>query len=169
MSFTTVNYEHCKIKIKLLATVDKLLRMKGCQILTHDLRIGIPRLQSYLYADASIICNGPRFDPADARNGTITNPKVIFEVLSDSSEAYDRGDKFWLYKEMETLQEYILISQRRPHAETFLRQDDGWLVHYFDGLDASLIVRSIPLKVSLRDLYRNVTFPPKSPRAPTDG
>ena len=92
------------------------------------------------------------------------NPKVIVEVLSPSTEGYDRGEKFDSYREIESLQEYVLVSQSSPHIQTFLRQKDGtWLFGAFAGIEAVATLRSLDIQIPLRDAYAGVEFPPPAP------
>lgn len=156
------------IKTNLVGELRSRLRGGPCRALDSDMRVRIPSLTSYLYPDASIICDGPQFDPDDPKKTTIINPKVIFEVLSESTESYDRDEKFALYRELESFREYVLFAQGKPRGESFLRQDDGgWLVNYVDGLDATLKLRSVPIELPLSEIYLNVDFPPKSAPTPS--
>jgi Uma2 family endonuclease len=102
-------------------------------------------LSKYVYPDASVICGAPAFDPSDPKRTTVLNPRVIIEVLSDSTENYDRSGKFMLYRMVESHEEYVLISTQRPLVETFSRQTDGaWQIGpYFEGLDAVAELKSL--------------------------
>lgn len=100
---------------------------RGCLVLNPDMRIHVAATGRYVYADASVLCGKPLFH--DDRRDTILNPKLIVEVLSDSTEAYDRGDKFAGYRTIASLRTYVLASQKEPHIEIFTRQpDDSWLL-----------------------------------------
>ena len=89
------------------------------------------------------------------------NPRLIVEVLSPSTEAYDRGDKFDGYREIESLEEYVLVSQVSPHVQTFLRQKDGmWLFGASAGIDAIAKLVSLGVELPLREVYAQVEFPP---------
>ena len=93
---------------------------------------------------------------ADKRQDTLLNPKCILEILSDSTEKYDRGEKFSHYQNLESLAEYILISQNQTKAESFLRQDDNkWLYQKVEGLDNELSIQSINSKIKMEDIYKN--------------
>ena len=107
----------------------------------------------------SVICGPPKLDARDSE--AVTNPRVIFEVLSESTESYDRGKKFDLYRGMVSLVEYILVSQQEPHIERFVRQsDNAWLLTEAKGLDQFVDLAAIESRLSLRDVYDNVPFPP---------
>ena len=113
----------------------------------------------YVYPDLSVVCGPPQFDPADRRRTTVTNPRVVVEVLSDSTEAYDRGGKFTLYRECETLEENVLIAQDRPAFETYHRQPDGtWSFAAWSGLDAVARLRSLGVDLAMSALYAGLPF-----------
>ena len=90
---------------------------------------------------------------------TIINPKVVIEVLSESTEAYDRGDKFSAYRDLSSLEEYVLVSQTRPMIETYLRQSDGaWLISTWEGLKSIAPLRSVGIDVALAEVYAGLAF-----------
>ena len=112
----------------------------------------------YAYPDLSIVCGQSEFE--DAEVDVLLNPRVIVEVLSDSTETYDRGAKFLQYRQIASLQEYVLVSQDKPLIERFVRQpDDSWLLTVFAGMDQVFEFSSVPAKVPLAEVYRDVTFP----------
>ena len=96
---------------------------------------------------------------------SLLNPKVIVEVLSESTEAYDRGAKFAQYRTIPSLEEYVLVSQTEPQIERYLRQPDGgWMLTDFVGLEAEFRFATVPAAVALAEVYRDVTFPDRPPR-----
>ena len=118
------------------------------------------------YPDVSVVCESPRFE--DDREITLLNPQVIVEVLSESTEAYDRGKKFDSYQSMESLREYVLVSQDRPHVDRFSRQESGdWLLAKSEGLEAEVSVPSLGCSVRMAEIYANVEFEkrPSEPKA----
>jgi len=138
-------------------------RIKGmpCRVYDSNLRVRIARKVRYCYPDVFVICNQTQFDEDDRSRTTITNPRVVIEVLSPSTEYADRGEKFSRYIQIESLEEYILVSQHKPRMETFLRQGDGtWSFAYFDGSAIIARVRSLGVDLPLADIYAGVTFPP---------
>lgn len=142
------------------------LKGKPCRVAESNLRIRIPQKPRYMYPDASIICGPLEFDPQDPRRHTILNPKVIIEVLSPSTEAYDRGDKFTQFREIQAFEEYILISQDRPNFESFLRQADGaWSILNFTGLDAAAKIRSLGISIPKAELYAGIEWPSSATEA----
>lgn len=135
-------------------------RLKGgpCRTLSRDMRVKVEATGLQTYPDALVLCGPPEF--ADNRTDLILNPRVLVEVLSDSTERYDRGQKFQHYQRIPSLQEYILVGQNGPVVERFVRQPDGdWLLTTFTGLDAELVLTSVPARVRLADIYDGVTFP----------
>jgi Uma2 family endonuclease len=150
--------EHTGIKDNLAGETRLQLKGTGCRILTSDLRVKVEKSGLYTYPDAVVICGKGQFE--DAVLDTLLNPRAIAEVLSESTEAYDRGDKFELYKQIPSLQEYILIAQDRPFVERHVRQPDGtWEKTEFKGLETTFVYASVPVQVPLAEIYRDVGFP----------
>ena len=144
------------------------LKGKPCSVADGNLRVRNIHEPRYVYPDASVICGERQYDPEDTHRHTVINPKVIVEVLSPTTEAYDRGDKFEYYQGIASVEEYVLISQDRPSAQTFLRQPDGtWSMMGVNGLDAMLRVRSLKIEIPLAEIYYRITFaePPRTPEA----
>ena len=136
-------------------------RLKGgpCLVYESNLRLKVKATGLRTYPDASIYCDPLEFDREDPYSETCTNPTVLFEVLSKSTEAYDRGTKPENYPRIESLRAYVLIAQDKPHAELYERQPDGtWLLHEFQGPDSTLTIRSLPLELPLVDIYDRVKF-----------
>jgi len=151
------SYSQSKIKTNLVATLHRLLRGRECSPLDSDMRVRTGPHANYVYPDALILCGEPEFDPEDRNHTTILNPKVIIEVLSDSTEAYDRGEKFSLYREIELLEEYVLVAQRSPRIEVFHRHPDGsWLFTHFSGIEAIAKIRCVGIELPLRDVYEGL-------------
>ncbi|MBX3400421.1 MAG: Uma2 family endonuclease [Gemmataceae bacterium] len=134
------------------------MRFKGgpCRTLSSDQRVRVNRTGLYVYPDIVVLCGEPEFD-----GDTLLNPQVIVEVLSDSTDLYDRTTKFRHYQQIPALKEYILVSQDQPVIERFVRQDDGsWKLQVFEGIDDTFSLDSIPVSIPLADVYRGVTFQP---------
>lgn len=135
------------------------LRGKKCVPYNADLRILVEATGLFTYPDLSVICGPLQFADAD---DTVTNPSVLVEVLSPSTEAYDRGQKFLLYRQIPSLREYLLVSQHEPLLEMFVRQENNlWVLREAAGLDARLEIPSLQITVSLAEIYANVAFPPQ--------
>src|SRR5437667_6852502 len=108
----------------------------------------------------------PKFLAAEGTDETVVNPTVLVEVLSDSTEAYDRGKKFEHYRRIPALQEYLLVSQKEPRIEQFIRQpDDHWLLVEAAGLEKSLELPSLRITISLAEIFLKVNFVPAPIRA----
>jgi Uma2 family endonuclease len=147
--------EHNKIASALNALLWFALRGKPYSLFITDQRLWIPAMDSYTYPDAMVIA-----DPVDLKPGrkdTVTNPSLLAEVLSDSTEKYDRGDKFEAYRTLSSLREYLLIDQYRPHVEQYVKQSEHqWLFTEYSGLEARVQLASIPVELALKDLYEGV-------------
>lgn len=155
-------YEHSRIVANLIRSLGNRLDGSPGHVVDSNLRVGLDHGERYVYPDASIICGPPAFDPADAKRTTILNPKVVIEVLSDSTEAYDRGQKFAHYRTVPPMVEYVLVSQRVAAVETFFRGEDGsWSMRPVAGLDATVPLRGVPIDLPLAELYAGIVFPPE--------
>jgi len=135
-------------------------RLQGgsCQVFVADLRVKVNKTGLYTYPDLLIVCGPPEYAPEN--RDTLTNPKVVIEVLTDSTEKYDRTTKFRHYKQMPSVMEYVLVSQDEPLIERFARRPDGtWSQSEFVGLDAAMALDSVPASVPLADIYLGVEFP----------
>jgi Uma2 family endonuclease len=136
------------------------LKGKPCRVYDSNLRIRIPRTTLYTYPDVSVICGDRQFDLLDARRETVTNPTLIVEVLSPSTEAWDRGGKFQNYRQIESLREYVLVSSDKPLVEAYLRQQDGtWVLSPFAGPEARARLVSLGVELDLAEVYSGVQFP----------
>ncbi len=127
-------------------------------VVTGVLRVRVsPSGRFYTYPDVVVVCGEPSF--ADDQKDTLLNPTFVAEVLSPSTEAYDRGFKSAQYRKIESLEEYALVSQTEARLEVFRRQaSGGWLLSEFDGLDAVCRFESLGCQIALAKIYRRVTF-----------
>ncbi|HEX4231528.1 MAG TPA: Uma2 family endonuclease [Bryobacteraceae bacterium] len=124
----------------------------GCRVFNADLRIKIPASKTYTYADCSVICGEPEF--SGDQQDVVLNPVLIVEVLSPTTEGYDRGKKFELYRTIRSFREYLLVHQDRRRIEHYSRQDDGsWLLREHSGTEGSVAVDVLGVHISLSDLY----------------
>jgi Uma2 family endonuclease len=137
------------------ASLNTQLRGKPCEVQGPDMRVKVAASGLYTYPDVSVACGKIEYD--DRVIDTLLNPLVIVEVLSPTTEAYDRGKKFELYRKLESLQEYLLVAQDRAHIEHYRRQNDGeWVLSEATGLDTSLRLPAIECQLALRDVYDKV-------------
>ncbi len=152
------SWEHTLIKDNLAREAGNQLKSGPCRVLTSDLRVLIPATGLYTYPDIVVVCDDPRFE--DDQFDTLLNPRALVEVLSDSTEKYDRGTKFGHYRQIPSLQEYVLVAQDRPLVERYVRQADAtWVLTVFDDLTQTFAFASIPAQVALAEIYRGVTLP----------
>ncbi len=134
---------------------------RGGRVYASDMRVGISAGVSYFYPDIAVTCDKPRFE--DDVFDTLINPQVIIEVLSDSTAGYDRGEKFIRYRQLESLQEYILISQDQVLVEHYLRQGERWILSEFSVLEDGPPLASIKAELPLHQIYRFVEFETDAP------
>lgn len=154
-----VNEEHAEVEVNLILQLGPRLRAKGCRIFPANIRIKVPSMPPYRYGDTSALCGKAQFEKIGGVD-VLTNPQLIIEVLSASTEAYDRGDKFSHYKSIPSFTEYLLIAQHRPHVSQFVKQADGsWNQREFNDLDAVVKLVALECELALRDIYENVAFP----------
>lgn len=148
--------EHGLISSNLMIGLGVELRNKNsnCRPINNDVKLNIKASNIYLHPDAMVICN--EIERSSEHPHAITNPTVIFEVLSDSTDGYDRGDKFFFYKRIPTLQEYILIEQDQPVIDIYTRESELWRISRVQGLDEVLPITSLGIEIPLRDIYRDV-------------
>ena len=125
-----------------------------CRVAASDMRVKVSQIDSYFYPDVVVVCGEPRAE--DDTFDTLLNPVVIVEVLSPSTEGYDRGEKFEYYQQIASLTDYILISQDEVHVEHYCRQGSGWLQTEFRELEDVLSLPSIDCELRLQDVYRRV-------------
>ena len=145
---------HNRITLDTSTDLNNQLMNSDCEVFSGDMRVRTSPTVSYLYPDVIVVCGEARFE--DDTFDTLLNPIVVIEVLSPSTAAYDRGEKFESYKQLASLQEYILISQDRVRVESYHRQGTQWLHNTLQHLEDVLPVASIECEVPLRAIYRRV-------------
>jgi Uma2 family endonuclease len=148
---------HNRIVANLLGEISSFLKDKSCEILPSDIRISVPSRESYMYPDAVIVCAQPEME--DDQFDTLKNPAVIFEILSPSTEDYDRGRKFFFYMQIPSFREYILIDSAQRFVEIRRRQEDGsWKFETVADPGGEVFISSIQISISMEEIYRNVIF-----------
>ena len=158
-SMSGASTSHNRIVRNLNTEVDLQLREKGCEAFPSDMRIKVPAYAPYRYPDLTALCGKPIIENMHGLD-LLVNPSLIVEVLSDSTEAFDRGDKFSYYKSIESFTEYLLIAQHRPHVSQFVKHGDGfWMNLEFNDLSGTVELKSVPCKLFLSAIYRGVSFP----------
>ncbi|MFH0996681.1 MAG: Uma2 family endonuclease [Pseudomonadota bacterium] len=147
--------KHNLITMSISSGLYQQLRKKGCEVYANDMRVKVSSTGLYTYPDIVVVCNPPLFD--DVLSDTLLNPDVIVEVLSQFTEAYDRGDKFQNYRVLPSLSEYVMVHQDTRHVEHYARQpDSSWrFLEYFKPGDV-FEIRSIGCELKLEDIYEKV-------------
>lgn len=135
------------------------LKDRDCEAYVSDMRVKVDTTGLYTYPDVVVVCDEPQFE--DAEFDTLLNPLLIVEVLSKSTESYDRGKKFEHYRQLKSLTAYVLVSQDHPHIECFSRGTDGiWQLTEATGLDAAIHIPALDCRLTLAEVYAKVQFPP---------
>jgi len=148
---------HNKISSNLIINIGVHLKNKTCLIYGSDMKVKISSSGLYAYPDISVVCGDEKFE--DDESDILLNPKLVIEILSESTESYDRGKKFEHYRTLESLQEYVLVSQEKPKVEQFLKQQDGkWLYSEVNGIDSRAQFTSIECEIDLKEIYHKVEF-----------
>ena len=145
---------HNRIMLNTVTQLNNQLMESECEVYASNMRVGASPKVSYLYPDVIVVCGEPRFE--DDTFDTLLNPIVVIEVLSPSTAAFDRGKKFEYYKQLASLQEYILISQNSVRVEHYCRRETQWIHNAFQRLEDVLSLASIECEVSLGAIYRRV-------------
>jgi Uma2 family endonuclease len=158
--------DHEQIIANPLFALRTALRGRSCRVYPSNLRVKVPSQPPYRYPDLTALCGEPRFETIGGVDALI-NPSLIVEVLSPTTEAYDRGDKFTHYKSIESFGEYLLVAQHRPHVTHYVRGEGGvWSYEEVNGLEGSLLIPTPNCRLELRDVYADVEFQPSPPPLP---
>lgn len=144
--------EHNEVVGNVYTVLRPQLRRRGCKLYITDLRVRIPATNLYTYPDLIAVCGPPRFD--DAERDTLLNPSLIVEVLSPSTEAYDRGQKFAHYRTLPSLTDYVLVAQNRVLVEHFTRRPDAsWLLTIAERLEDTIELPTLGSRLALAEVY----------------
>ena len=133
-------------------------KKSNCKPLTSEIKLFIKTKNIYVYPDTMVICG--EMETAKTNKNAVTNPILVIEVLSKSTEAYDRGDKFYLYRQIPSLQEYVLIDQKKQLVEVYYKKakNDLWRITRYEGIDELIKFQSLNLKISMKELYFDVNI-----------
>jgi Uma2 family endonuclease len=149
---------HSRIKVELIRALAGRLSGTSCQVFDSDMRVKIEDTGLYTYPDVAVARGNLRFE--NEREDTLLNPKVIVEVLSDSSASWDRGEKFWHYRHLESLAEYVLVSQDVERVEHYIRQpDDTWILNTIEESKGLLRLKSVKCTLPLSEIFNNTGLP----------
>ncbi len=148
---------HNIIALNVGSEIQRSLKGKDCEGYPSDMRVFVPASRLYTYPDLVVACGEPIFQ--DEVLDTLLNPVLIIEILSESTESYDRGQKFQNYRSIDSLREYVLISQGSASIEKYVRHGDGfWMLSEAAGLDTNITLEAIDCPLSLNDVYDKVNF-----------
>jgi len=127
-----------------------------CLVYGMDVRVATDPERHYTYPDVIVVCDPPEY--VDTQLDTLTNPTFIAEVLSETTERYDRGAKAERYRSLPSLSEYLLVAQDRVHVELYTRQPDGWVLHEWNDPAAEIELASLGCRLKIAGIYAKVTF-----------
>jgi Uma2 family endonuclease len=147
---------HSLIASNLIRELGNQLKGRPCVVYNSDLRIKIEATGRYTYPDASVVCGASK--SVTGADDTLVNPVLLAEVLSDSMEAYDRGKKSEQYRQITSLREYLLISQKEPHIELMVRGENQWILHEASGANGSIELPGLEITLSLAEIYSKVSL-----------
>jgi Uma2 family endonuclease len=155
VAMTGASRKHILITLGVAAALREQLRGRPCETYSSEMRVRIPSANLYTYPDVVVACGKPEFE--DAEVDTLLNPVLIVEVLSKSTAAYDRRQKFDYYRTLPSLEEYLLVEQDEYHVVQYVRQRDGrWLLADIRGAEASVELSSVGCVLKLADVYERV-------------
>ena len=158
---------HALIGINVTSSLHQQLRLRPCTVFGSDMRIVIPQARRYVYPDISVLCGAATFE--DPLDDTLTNPTLIIEILSPSTERYDRGKKFQAYQTLDSFQEYLLIAQDAIMVEHFVRRSDKlWTFDVITDRASTVALTSIGCSLRLEDIYEKIVLPPPEPSEVAD-
>lgn len=150
--------EHYQLIMNISGTLWSQAKTRPCKVYGQGMRLKVQAADAGKYPDLMALCSEPEFH--DGRRDMLLNPSLIVEVLSPTTEGYDRGEKFALYRQIPSLQEYLLVAQDRVAVELYTRAEHGqWLFTAFDDAQAEVTLPSIGCELALAEVYDKVRFP----------
>ena len=155
-AMTGASREHNLITLNIASELRTRLRGRPCETYMNDMRVKVGPTGLYTYPDVVALCEPPRFE--DDHVDTLLNPAVVFEVLSPSTERYDRGERFAHYRQLPSLQEYVLVAQDEPRVEHYARRGAQWVLTEAAAIDGSIELPALGCALALADVYERVEF-----------
>lgn len=151
--------EHGLICGNIFGEIRTALRNKKsiCKPINSEVKLHVQSVNRFLYPDTMVICGD--IEKSKDEINAVTNPTLIVEVVSKSSASYDRGDKFYFYRQIETLQEYVIIEQEKALVEIYKRKGDLWKITRISGLASKLFLTALEVEIDLAEIYRDVDLP----------
>jgi Uma2 family endonuclease len=160
LAMTGASRPHNLIAGNIFASLHSQIRSRPCEIYMGDMRVAVDQAEFYTYPDVVVVCEDPQF--LDVELDTLLNPTLIVEVLSPSTAFYDRGEKFNRYRQLSTLQEYLIVAQDIPALEHYRRQSPReWILVDITDWETPVELSSIQCQLALKDIYEKVNFDPK--------
>jgi Uma2 family endonuclease len=156
-AMTGASRKHNLISTNLLSSLSSQLREGACEVYPGEMRVKAPAARSYVYPDVVVVCSEPQFE--DGFFDTLLNPTLVIEILSKSTESYNRLAKSAYYRTIESVVEYLLVSQEEYRVEQYVKQaDERWLLSDVRSLESVVDLRSIGCSVALREIYTRVSI-----------
>jgi len=150
---------HERIVVNTGGHLRELLRGRKCSVFGSNLKVKVPVYSPYRYPDLSVYCGKGVYETMSGLE-VLTNPQMIIEVLSPSTEAFDRGEKFTYYKSIPSFTEYLLIATNRPNITQFIKQSESeWIQREANGVDTALLLPAFDAQLLLSEIYLDVDFP----------
>jgi Uma2 family endonuclease len=154
---TGASANHSRIILSISTELNNQLGDRKCDVFPIDMKVRLPGSRKFFYPDVMVVCGELQFH--DDRRDIITNPDLVVEVFSPSTEAFDRGAKFQAYRTLSSLKEYLLVAQESPTVEQYVRNDDGsWNLTTFVGPESTLTLPSVECTLNLAAVYKRVEF-----------
>ena len=151
--------EHERVVVNVGGHLRELFRGRGCSVFGSNLKVKVPLYSPYRYPDLSAYCGQGIYETMGGLD-VLTNPQMIIEVLSPSTEAFDRGDKFSYYKSIPSFTEYLLIAANRPFITQYIKQNETeWIQREATGLDGKLFLQTFETEILLSEIYLDIEFP----------
>lgn len=148
------SYEHNLVVANVLGELRAALRGGPCRAVANDLRVQVASSTLYTYPDVVVICGQPQF--ADAALDTLLNPSVIVEVLSPSTELFNRGEKWAYYQRLASLTDYVLVAQDKARVEHYARQGAQWILTVAEGVASKITPEAVGCALTLAGIYENI-------------
>ncbi|MEN9230547.1 MAG: Uma2 family endonuclease [Thermostichus sp. DG02_5_bins_236] len=157
VAMTGASRQHNLISLNIAASLHSQLRYRPCEIYMGDMRVAVDQEEFYTYPDIVVACEDPQF--LDGELDTLLNPTLLIEVLSPSTASYDRGEKFSRYRQLSSLQEYLIVAQSTPALEHYRKQNEReWILIDITDCEALVELPSIQCQLAMRDIYEKVNF-----------
>ena len=154
---------HVKIATRIASLLDAQFEGRPCEVFCADLRVAVDPGEIYTYPDVVALCGEPRYETV-RQPASLLNPQFVCEVLSPSTEAFDRGEKFSYYRRLGSLTDYVLVSAERMMVEHYTRRENGaWQLHVLDQPEHCLRLASLRCELALARIYSRVSFPTPRP------